>query len=140
MVAAALHQGSPRSHKPFHAINCGAIPDSLLTSVLFGHEKGAFSGASQTTKGVFEQADGGTVLLDEVGELSANSQAALLRVIETKRIMRVGSQREIQLNTRVLAATHRNLEQMVERGDFRQDLFFRLNTIVISVPPLRERM
>jgi DNA-binding NtrC family response regulator len=140
VVAAALHQASPRKDKPFHAINCGAIPDSLLTSVLFGHEKGAFSGASQTTKGVFEQADGGTVLLDEVGELSANSQAALLRVIETKRIMRVGSQREIQLNTRVLAATHRNLEQMVEQGAFRQDLFFRLNTIVISVPPLRERM
>jgi two-component system response regulator AtoC len=140
VVAAALHEASTRNNQPFHAINCGAIPESLLTSVLFGHEKGAFSGASQTNKGVFEQADGGTVLLDEVGELSASTQAALLRVIETKRITRLGSQREIQLDTRILAATHRDLERMVEQGSFRQDLLFRLNTFVIKVPPLRERL
>ena len=140
VVAGALHEASTRSERPFHAINCGAIPETLLTSVLFGHEKGAFSGASQANKGVFEQADGGTVLLDEVGELSASTQAALLRVIETKRITRLGSQREIQLDTRILAATHRDLEQMVERGLFRQDLLFRLNPFVVRVPPLRERL
>jgi DNA-binding NtrC family response regulator/pSer/pThr/pTyr-binding forkhead associated (FHA) protein len=139
VVASALHRASARRDKPFRAINCAAIPETLVASVLFGHEKGAFTGATFTAKGVFEEADGGTVLLDEVGELSAAIQAALLRVLETKCVARVGSQKELKLDTRILAATHRDLEQMVEQRAFRRDLLFRLNAIVLQVPPLRER-
>jgi len=139
VVASALHRASARRDKPFRAINCAAIPETLVASVLFGHEKGAFTGATVTAKGVFEEADGGTVLLDEIGELSATIQAALLRVLETKCVARVGSQKELKLDTRILAATHRDLEQMVEQHAFRHDLLFRLNAIVLQVPPLRER-
>jgi DNA-binding NtrC family response regulator len=139
LVASALHRSSPRRHKPFRAINCGAIPETLLASVLFGHERGAFTGATQTSKGIFEEADGGTVLLDEVGELSGSIQVALLRVLETRQVTRVGAQRERQLDVRIVAATHRDLEAMVETGAFRRDLLFRLNTITLEVPPLRER-
>jgi two-component system, NtrC family, response regulator AtoC len=139
IVASALHRASARRDRSFRAINCAAIPETLVASVLFGHEKGAFTGATGTAKGVFEEADGGTVLLDEVGELSASIQAALLRVLETKCVVRVGSQKELKLDTRILAATHRDLEQMVEQQAFRRDLLFRLNAMVLQVPPLRER-
>jgi two-component system, NtrC family, response regulator AtoC len=139
LVARALHARSPRSEGPLRAVNCGAIPATLLESTLFGHEKGAFTGADQTRPGVFEQADGGTVFLDEVGELSPSAQAALLRVLETRRVTRVGSSREKALDVRVVAATHRDLEAMCDEGTFRWDLLFRLNTMVIPVPPLRQR-
>jgi DNA-binding NtrC family response regulator len=139
VVASALHRASARRDSPFRAINCAAIPEALVASVLFGHEKGSFTGASTTSQGVFEQADGGTVLLDEVGELPAAVQVALLRVLETKTVTRVGGHKEHKLDTRVLAATHRDLENMVEQGAFRRDLLFRLNAIVLHVPPLRER-
>jgi DNA-binding NtrC family response regulator len=110
-----------------------------VESTLFGHERGSFTGASQLHKGVFEAADGGTLLLDEVGELSAATQAALLRVLETKRVMRVGSTREVDVDVRILAATHRDLEAMCESGTFRQDLYFRLSTMTLKIPPLRDR-
>jgi two-component system response regulator AtoC len=139
LVALAIHGASPRKERPFRTVNCGAIPEGLLTSVLFGHEKGAFTGAVQTNKGLFEEADGGTLFLDEIGELSPATQAALLRVLETHRITRVGSQRERPLDTRVIAATHRDLEAMAEAGTFRTDLLFRLNAFVLNVPALRER-
>jgi len=139
VVAAAIHQASPRAAKPLRSINCGAIPGTLLESLLFGHEKGAFTGADRMQKGVFEQADGGTVFLDEVGELSAAAQVALLRVLEAKRITRVGSTEEIEVDVRIVAATHRDLEAMCEAGSFRQDLLYRLNTVPLEVPPLRER-
>jgi DNA-binding NtrC family response regulator len=120
-------------------INCAALPTNLIESALFGHEKGAFTGADAAKKGVFEEGDGSTVFLDEVGELSPAAQAALLRVLETKRFSRVGSAREIEVDARIIAATHRDLEAMVEAGTFRADLFYRLNTMTLKVPPLRER-
>jgi DNA-binding NtrC family response regulator len=121
------------------SINCGAIPATLVESVLFGHEKGAFTGATQSSKGIFEEADGGTVLLDEVGELSASAQAALLRVLESKKITRVGSSKEITVDVRIIAATNRDLEAMCEEERFRWDLYYRLNAMTLKVPPLRER-
>ena len=136
VVARAIH-GDESAVLP--CVNCGAIPEQLIESTLFGHEKGAFTGADRTTRGLFEEADGGAVLLDEIGELTPAAQAALLRVLDTKRISRVGSTREIEVNVRVLAATHRNLEAMCEAGGFRQDLLYRINTMTIKVPPLRER-
>ncbi len=139
IVARAIHQRSPRAQGPLKSINCAAIPQSLLESVLFGHEKGAFTGAEKQSKGVFEQAHGGTLFLDEVGELPASAQAALLRVLETKKIVRVGGDREIAVDVRVVAATHRDLEAMSERGEFRTDLFYRLHGVSIAIPPLRER-
>jgi DNA-binding NtrC family response regulator len=139
LVARALHDRSKRSDGPMRSINCAAIPDQLIESVMFGHERGAFTGATQMAKGVFEEASGGTVLLDEVGELSPAAQAALLRALETKRISRVGSAKEIDVDIRVVAATHCDLEAMCDGGDFRWDLLFRLNTMVLKVPPLRER-
>ncbi|HEX6245664.1 MAG TPA: sigma 54-interacting transcriptional regulator [Polyangiales bacterium] len=139
LVAEAIHRESARRRGAFRAINCGAIPDNLLSSLLFGHEKGAFTGASQVSKGLFEQAQGGSVFLDEVGELSAQTQAALLRVLETKRVTRLGSHTELQLDTRIIAATHRDLDCMTRDGAFRRDLLFRLNAFVLTVPPLRER-
>ncbi len=116
-------------------VNCGAIPSQLVESTLFGHEKGAFTGALQQQKGVFEAADGGTVLLDEVGELPAPAQAALLRVLEARRITRVGSAREIEVDVRVIAATHRDLEAMSGSGAFRLDLYYRLGAMILAVPP-----
>ncbi len=138
-VAGAIHREGARSKKPFVVVNCAAIPAGLLESTLFGHERGAFTGAVSRTPGVFERADGGVLFLDEVGELTANAQAALLRAIETQRISRVGASTEISVDVNVVAATHCDLEAMVEEGTFRRDLFFRLSGIVLEVPPLRER-
>ncbi len=120
------------------SVNCAAIPAQLVESTLFGHERGAFTGAGQRQKGVFEEADGGTVFLDEIGELPLSAQAALLRVLETGRFSRVGSPREIAVDVRVLAATHRDLEAMRDAGAFRADLYYRLSVMVITIPPLRD--
>ena len=139
LVARLLHESGPRASKPMVAVNCGAIPRDLLEGTLFGHEKGAFTGATQSRRGVFEAADKGTVFLDEVGELSSGAQAALLRVLETKRVTRVGSTDETPVDVRIVAATHRDLETMCAQGTFREDLLFRLNSVVIEIPPLRER-
>jgi transcriptional regulator with PAS, ATPase and Fis domain len=140
VIARAIHDGGPRKKQPLRTINCAAIPGTLIESVLFGHEQGAFTGADKVTRGVFEQADGGSVLLDEIGELAAPAQAALLRVLETKKLTRIGGDKEIDVDVRVIAATHRDLEAMVETGKFRQDLLYRLNTITLRIPPLRERV
>ncbi len=139
VVATALHQRSARAEGPLRSVNCAAIPQSLVESVLFGHEKGAFTGAEKQTRGVFEQAHGGTLFLDEVGELPAGAQAALLRVLESKKLMRLGGDREIAVDVRVVAATHRDLEAMGREGTFRTDLYYRLHGMTIAVPPLRER-
>lgn len=139
VVARFLHEKGPRRAKRLVAVNCGAIPPQLVESTLFGHEKGAFTGAALTKKGVFEEADGGTLLLDEVAELPAPAQAALLRVLETKRLTRVGGVRDIAVDVRTVAATHRDLSAMIEAGTFREDLYYRLSTMVLTVPPLRER-
>jgi DNA-binding NtrC family response regulator len=139
VLARLIHGSGPRKGKPLVCVNCGAIPSQLVESTLFGHEKGAFTGALQQQKGVFEAADGGTVLLDELGELPAPAQAALLRVLENKRVTRVGSTREIEVDVRVIAATHRDLEAMSESGGFRIDLYYRLSAMVLVIPPLRAR-
>ncbi len=139
VVARALHERSDRSHHPMACINCGAIPAQLVEDTLFGHERGAFTGALAQQKGVFESADGGTVFLDEIGELPPAAQAALLRVLETKRITRVGSPKEIEVDVRIVAATNRNLEEMCEDGGFRWDLLYRLNAVTLKIPPLRQR-
>jgi len=140
VIARAIHDGGSRRKQPLRCINCAAIPGMLIESVLFGHEQGAFTGADKSARGVFEQADGGSVLLDEIGELAAPAQAALLRVLETKHVTRVGGEKEIEVDVRVIAATHRDLEGMVEAGRFRQDLWYRLNTVTLRIPPLRERV
>jgi len=140
VIARAIHASGPRKKAPLRTINCAAIPGMLIESVLFGHEQGAFTGADKSARGIFEQADGGTVLLDEIGELALSAQAALLRVLETKTVTRVGGDKEIAIDVRVIAATHRDLEAMVEAGRFRQDLLYRLNTMTLRVPPLRERV
>jgi len=139
LLSRHIHEESPRRAKPLVCVNCAAIPQQLVESTLFGHERGAFTGANTQQKGVFEAADGGTVFLDEIGELPAPAQAALLRVLETKRFARVGSTKEITVDVRVIAATHRDLESMVEAGQFRQDLLYRLNAITLPILPLRER-
>ncbi|HEY4057680.1 MAG TPA: sigma 54-interacting transcriptional regulator [Kofleriaceae bacterium] len=139
VISRAIHDQGPRKKHPMRSINCAAIPATLIESLLFGHEHGAFTGADKQAKGIFEQANGGTVLLDEIGELALPAQAALLRVLETKRVTRVGGDKEIDVDVRVVAATHRDLEQMVAAGQFRQDLLFRLNTMTIRLPSLRER-
>jgi transcriptional regulator with PAS, ATPase and Fis domain len=134
-----LHgEAGPRRGKPLVCVNCGAIPPTLVESTLFGHERGAFTGAVQH-RGVFEAADGGTVFLDEIGDLPAPAQAALLRVLESKRITRVGSTKEIAVDVRIIAATHRDLEAMCATGAFRTDLYYRLSAMVVEIPPLRER-
>jgi DNA-binding NtrC family response regulator len=138
-LARAIHERGKRAAKPMICVNCGAIPSQLVESTLFGHERGAFTGAAQQAKGVFESAHGGTVMLDEIGELSAVAQAALLRVLESKCFTRVGSTTEVKVDVRVVAATHRSLEEMVEKGEFRADLLYRLNGMKLTVPPLRER-
>jgi formate hydrogenlyase transcriptional activator len=139
LVARAIHKRSRRSSRAFIRVNCSAIPQSLIASELFGHEKGAFTGAAQRRLGRFESADGGTIFLDEVGELPAETQVALLRVLQESEIERVGSSRSIPVDVRILAATNRNIEEAVERGTFRQDLYYRLNVFPIRIPPLRER-
>lgn len=139
VVARFIHSSGPRKSRPMVCVNCAAIPASLVESTLFGHERGAFTGAAQQHKGVFEVADGGTLFLDEIGELPLPAQAALLRVIETKRLTRLGSSREIAVDVRILAATHRDLEAMSEAGTFRSDLYYRLSAMLLGVPALRER-
>ena len=139
VLARFIHASSPRKAGPMITVNCGAIPDQLVESTLFGHERGAFTGAAQQAQGVFSAASGGIVFLDEIGELPMSAQAALLRVLETKKVVRVGATRELDVDVRVLAATHRDLEAMVREGKFRQDLLYRLNAMTIVIPPLRER-
>lgn len=139
LVAKAIHRRSRRSDRPFVVLNCGALTESLLESDLFGHEKGAFSGATTFKPGLVEVADGGTLFVDEVGEMSLASQSRFLRVLETGEFRRVGSTRTLAVDLRVIAATNRRLEREVERGRFREDLFYRLNVYRIEVPPLRER-
>jgi two-component system nitrogen regulation response regulator NtrX len=139
LVARELHRGFNVS-KPFVAINCAALPENLIESELFGHERGAFTGANRTHKGAFEQANGGTLFLDEIGELPPPAQAKLLRVLEQNEVTRLGAEQPIQVSARVVAATNRNLESEVEAGRFRQDLFYRLNVHIIHVPPLRDRL
>ncbi len=139
VIARHVHRSSPRAKHRMVVINCAALPGNLIESALFGHEKGAFTGADTIKKGVFEEGDGSTVFLDEVGELSPAAQAALLRVLESKRFSRVGSAKEISVDVRIIAATHRDLESMVEAGTFRADLYYRLNTMTLKVPALRER-
>jgi PAS domain S-box-containing protein len=139
LVARAIHRRSRRSSRPFIAVNCAAIPRELAASELFGHEKGAFTGATQGRLGRFELADGGTIFLDEVGELSPDTQAALLRTLQEREFERVGGRETIRVNVRFIAATNRNLEEAVAEGTFRQDLFYRLNVFPVEVPPLRDR-
>ena len=139
LVARAIHHKSRRADGPFVTLNCGALPENLFESELFGYEKGAFTGAMATKVGRFELADGGTLLLDEVGELSLKSQVDFLRVLETKEFRRLGGTKVITVDTRIVAATNRNLEEAVKQGDFREDLYYRLNVVPIRLPPLRER-
>jgi DNA-binding NtrC family response regulator len=139
LIAKALHYESVRQEKPFVAINCSAIPETLMEAELFGHERGAFTDAKQLKKGLFETADGGTLFLDEIGELSPLLQAKLLRVLEDQIIRRVGGVRDMQVDVRVIAASNRDLEKAVQDGEFRQDLYYRLAIIAIFIPPLRER-
>ena len=139
LAAKAIHQNSPRGDKPFAAINCAVLNENLLESELFGHEKGAFTGATAAKKGKLELAEGGTVFLDEVAELAPNIQAKLLRVLQEREFERVGGTHTIKVNVRLIAATNRNLEEEVKNGAFRRDLFFRLNVVQIKMPPLRER-
>ncbi|RQD79193.1 sigma-54 dependent transcriptional regulator [Desulfonatronospira sp. MSAO_Bac3] len=139
IFANALHAASLRSDGPFIKVNCGGLPESLVDSELFGHEKGAFTGAISRNRGRFERADKGTIFLDEIGELPLNIQAKLLRVLQQNEIERVGGSRTIPVDVRIISATHRNLEQMVQKGEFREDLWFRLNVFPIMIPPLRQR-
>lgn len=134
-----IHQNSRRKHEAFMAINTGAIPEGTMDSELFGHEKGAFTGAVDSRKGYFEEVDGGTLFLDEIGEMPMATQARLLRLLENKEYLRVGSSKVRHAEVRVLAATNKNLIDLIRKGKFREDLYFRLNTVVIQVPPLRER-
>ena len=139
LIARALHQNSKRVSKPFIAVNCGAIPHELLESELFGYEKGAFTGASHTRIGRLELADKGTVFLDEIGDMPAALQVKLLRVLAEQEIDRLGGNKPIKVNIRFITATHRNLEESIKEGKFREDLYYRLNIIPIAIPPLRDR-
>jgi DNA-binding NtrC family response regulator len=139
LIAQAVHQSSPRARAPFIAVHCAALSENLLESELFGHERGAFTGANERRIGRFESSDTGTLFLDEIGEISASTQVKLLRFLETKSIERVGGSKPIDLDVRLIAATNRNLEEQVREGKFREDLFFRLNVVRITMPPLRER-
>ncbi|MFB3107850.1 MAG: sigma-54-dependent transcriptional regulator [Candidatus Binatia bacterium] len=139
LIAQAIHYASPRASRPLVRLNCAALPETLLESELFGHEKGAFTGAYTTRKGRFEMANGGSLFLDEIGDLRLHLQAKLLRVLQEKEFERVGSSRPIAVDVRILAATHRDLEKMIQEGHFREDLYYRLNVVTIVLPPLRER-
>ena len=139
LMAKVIHANGARADKPYISVNCGAIPDNLLESELFGHRKGAFTGATADRKGKFESADGGTIFLDEIGELPLPGQVKLLRVLESREIQRVGSDETIAVDTRIVAATNRNLRRLCEEGKFREDLFYRLGVIHVTLPPLRER-
>ncbi len=140
LVARSIHQESTRAEMPFVAVNCGALPENLIESELFGHCKGAFTGADQQRTGLFEVANGGTLFLDEIGELPKTMQANLLRVLESGEIRRVGDNQTFNVNVRVVCATHRNIEHMVAEGDFREDLMFRINAFELEIPPLRDRI
>lgn len=140
LIAKAIHYHSVRKDKPFIRVNCAALPENLLESELFGHERGAFTGAFKTRIGRFEEAHGGTIFLDEVGDIPLATQAKLLRVLQEKTFERLGSNQSIQVDVRVISATNKNLKQAISRGEFREDLFYRLNVVLIQVPPLRERM
>lgn len=139
LVASALHYNSPRKDNRFVTINCSAIPDTLIESEFFGHEKGAFTGADSRKIGKFQYADGGTLFLDEIGDIAPAMQVKLLRALQEKRFTPVGANREVEVNVRIIAATNRNLEEMIKKGEFREDLFYRLNVLPIQLPPLRER-
>ena len=139
LIARAIHARSPRAGRPFVPVNCAAIPPDLLESALFGHEKGAFTGASRTTEGRFRQANGGTIFLDEIAELPTHLQPKLLRVLQEGEVEVVGAARPAKVDVRVIAATHQDLEALLERGALRQDLYYRLNVVPIEIPPLRER-
>jgi two-component system nitrogen regulation response regulator NtrX len=139
LVARAIHQESTRRDKPFVAVNCAAIPETLIESELFGHEKGSFSGATAMKRGQFEQADGGTLFLDEIGDMSLNTQAKVLRALQEQQFTRVGGTKLIKVDVRVIAASNKNLPKEIEKGQFRDDLYYRLNVLPIEVPPLRER-
>jgi two-component system nitrogen regulation response regulator NtrX len=139
LVARAIHMQSPRREKPFVAVNCAAIPETLIESELFGHERGSFSGATAMKRGQFEQADGGTLFLDEIGDMSLNTQAKVLRALQEQQFHRVGGAKLIKVDVRVIAASNKNLVKEIEKGAFRDDLYYRLNVLPIEVPPLRER-
>jgi len=139
LVARALHSEGARARQPFVAVNCGAIPDELMESELFGHKKGAFTGAVSDKPGLFQEADGGTLFLDEIGELSLGLQVKLLRALQERRVKPVGATEELDVDVRVVAATNRDLEEEVARGAFRADLYYRLNVIQLWIPPLRHR-
>jgi len=140
LVARQLHELSERNKAPFVEVNCAAIPSELIESELFGHEKGAFTSAIKQRKGKFELADGGTLFLDEIGDMSASAQAKVLRALQENRISRVGGDKEIKVNVRVIAATNKNLKKEIEQGNFREDLYHRLSVILIAVPPLKDRL
>jgi two-component system nitrogen regulation response regulator NtrX len=140
LVAHAIHEMSPRREEPFVEVNCAVIPEDLIESELFGHRKGAFAGAPEDKIGKLQRADGGTLFLDEVGDMSLRTQAKVLRAVEDQRFEPVGAGESLQVDARVIAATNKNLEQEIERGNFREDLFYRLNVIPFYVPPLRERV
>jgi transcriptional regulator with PAS, ATPase and Fis domain len=139
LIARAIHFSGDRAAKPFVAVSCAALAETLLESELFGHEKGSFTGASQQKRGKFEMADGGTIFLDEIGDISAKLQVDLLRVLQDRSFYRVGGSEEVRVDVRAIAATHVNLQQAVAEGKFRDDLFYRLNVIEIRIPPLRDR-
>ncbi|MCF0168594.1 MAG: sigma-54-dependent Fis family transcriptional regulator, partial [Bacteroidales bacterium] len=138
-IPQVIHYGSSRKHKPYIPVNCGAIPEGTIDSELFGHEKGSFTGATETRKGYFEEADGGTIFLDEVAELPLSTQVRLLRVLQSGEFYKVGSSKVQKTDVRVIAATNVNLRQAIAAGRFREDLYYRLNTVPIRIPALRER-
>ncbi|MFN3545833.1 MAG: sigma 54-interacting transcriptional regulator, partial [Thiobacillus sp.] len=139
LVARAIHFASPRAEQPFVALNCAALPESILESELFGHERGAFTGAVETRKGRFELADRGTIFLDEIGELRPETQVKLLRVLQERSFERLGGTQTLRTDVRVLAATHTDLEQAIRAGRFREDLYYRLSVVQVELPSLRER-
>ncbi|MCS3432004.1 two-component system response regulator GlrR [Klebsiella sp. BIGb0407] len=139
VLAQAIHQASPRSKKAFIAINCGALPEQLLESELFGHARGAFTGAVSNREGLFQAAEGGTLFLDEIGDMPLSLQVKLLRVLQERKVRPLGSNRDVDIDVRILSATHRNLPKAMERGEFREDLFYRLNVVSLKIPALNER-
>ncbi|WP_104447056.1 two-component system response regulator GlrR [Klebsiella pneumoniae] len=139
IVAQAIHNASPRHDKPFVAINCGALPEQLLESELFGHTRGAFTGAVSNREGLFQAAEGGTLFLDEIGDMPVALQVKLLRVLQERKVRPLGSNRDIEINVRIISATHRDLPKAMARGEFREDLFYRLNVVSLKIPPLSER-